>query len=372
MATRYLINDYSNLLNDPNPRSHLVQSLTKLLRGCPPKDPGLLTDDDVYSQHGLYRGPTSIAYLFLWVSRTHPNLLIEGKPAMHWCKYYLVGPRKFVPPKPDKCGVMNEQLAYWAVTSAVMQRALEFEDMQTMMIEQLTSGGLNEWLYGCAGLLYLLRVIRHWVPQTADELLIPIKKIIDHILAQAPWSWHGKDYIGAVHGDIGIMTQIILSDPSYKPALEPRLSYLLELQDKTGNWPSAASSTHNALVQFCHGAPGFVISLMALGPHFPNLQSRIDRAIESGRRCILEKGFLVKEPNLCHGITGNALALASPQLEHMMAYTTGQIIGEFLKQGKYKASDDLFGLFCGEAGRAWGWVVADGHFEVGLIGYTDI
>lgn len=81
---------------------------------------------------------------------------------------------------------------------------------------------------------------------------------------------------------------------------------------------------------------------MALRPHFPNLQSRIDRAIESGRRYILKKGFLVKEPNLCHGITGNALALTSPQLEHMMAYTTEQIIDEFLKQGKYKASDDPF------------------------------
>lgn len=267
---------------------------------------------------------------------------------------------------------MNEQLAFWAVTCAVKQQALKIDDVLTMMMEQLTPGGSNEWLYGRAGLLYFLRVIRHWIPEAADELSIPIKKIIDHILAQAPWSWHGKDYIGTVHGDIGIITQIVLSDPTYERELEPRLSYLLDLQDETGNWPSTASGTHNALVQFCHGAPGFVISLMALRRHFPNLQGRIDSAMERARRCILEKGLLVKEPNLCHGITGNALALASPQLEHFMAYTTTDTIDSFLKQRKYEANDDPFGLFCGEAGRAWGWLVADGHYKLGLIGYTDV
>jgi len=267
---------------------------------------------------------------------------------------------------------MNEQLAFWAVTCAVMQRALEVEDIQTMMMEQLRPWGANEWLYGRAGLLYFLRMLRHWVPQTADKVSVTIKHIIEHIIAQAPWSWHGKDYLGAAHGDIGIITQIILSDPTYEPALEPRLSYLLNLQDETGNWSSAASSTHSDLVQFCHGAPGFVISLVALRPHFPNLQPRIDSAIERARRCILEKGLLVKEPSLCHGITGNALALASPQLENFMAYTTAGIIEEFLEEGKYKASDDPFGMFCGEAGRAWGWLVADGHTELGLIGYTDV
>lgn len=64
-----------------------------------------------------------------------------------------------------------------------MQTALEFEDMQTMMMEQLTSGASDEWLYGRAGLLCLPRVIRHLVSQTADELSTAIKKIVDHILA---------------------------------------------------------------------------------------------------------------------------------------------------------------------------------------------
>ncbi|MCJ1243896.1 hypothetical protein MMC30_001093 [Trapelia coarctata] len=267
---------------------------------------------------------------------------------------------------------MNEQLAFWAVTCAAMQRAIDVEDIQTMMMEQLTSGGSNEWLYGRVGLLYFLRMLRHWVPQTADKLSITIKHIIEHVIAQAPWSWRGKEYLGAVHGDIGIITQIILSDPTYEAALEPRLSHLLDLQDKTGNWPAEASSTHNELIQFCHGAPGFVISLMAVRPHFPNLQPRIDSAIARARRCILEKGLLVKEPSLCHGITGNALALASPQLEHFMAYTSAGVIEEFLEQGKYHAGDDPFGLFRGEAGRAWGWLVADGHAELGFIGYTDV
>jgi len=58
---------------------------------------------------------------------------------------------------------------------------------------------------------------------------------------------------------------------------------------------------------------------------------------------------------------------ASPQLEHLLAYTTEQIVDDFLKQEKYKACDDPFGLFCGKSGRAWGWLVADGHCELGPL-----
>lgn len=42
------------------------------------------------------------------------------------------------------------------------------------------------------------------------------------------------------------------------------------------------------MVQLCHGAAGFLYSLVALRPHFPALQDRIDQAIAKGRECFVE------------------------------------------------------------------------------------
>ena len=40
-----------------------------------------------------------------------------------------------------------------------------------------------------------------------DNLNI-ISKVMEPILEHGPsWPWHGKDYLGAVHGRIGIITQ---------------------------------------------------------------------------------------------------------------------------------------------------------------------
>jgi hypothetical protein len=41
-----------------------------------------------------------------------------------------------------------------------------------------------------------------------------------------------------VHGEIGIVTQIVLSDAPYAPKLENKLLSLLKLQNTEGNWPT--------------------------------------------------------------------------------------------------------------------------------------
>jgi hypothetical protein len=77
-------------------------------------------------------------------------------------------------------------------------------------------------------------------------------------------------------------------------------------------------------VQFCHSTPGFVVSLMALLEWncFPSLQPQLEAAVLRAREVVWQKGLLVKEPCLCHGISGNALALDGEQREHFLAYTT--------------------------------------------------
>jgi hypothetical protein len=56
------------------------------------------------------------------------------------------------------------------------------------------------------------------------------------------------------------------------------------------------------LMQFCHGAPGFVISLAALpGP-------ALDRLLLAGGEATWAAGPLLKGANLCHGTGGNGYA----------------------------------------------------------------
>ena len=56
-----------------------------------------------------------------------------------------------------------------------------------------------------------------------------------------------------------------------------------------------------------------------------------------------------------------------------MAYTTKETIAKGKQQGWCIEGDDPYGLFCGEAGRAWGWAQLDTQAEkVSMIGYNDV
>ena len=97
-----------------------------------------------------------------------------------------------------------------------------------------------------------------------------ITAIIDKVLEEGPaWFWHGKEYLGAVHGSIGILTQIVLSEPARAAQIKGLLGESIAAQSpETGNWPSSAESGREHLVQFCDGASGFVVSLLATRQYY--------------------------------------------------------------------------------------------------------
>ena len=110
MTTRYIPSDLDQLHHVVDPTSELVKSLEKIVTGYPPKE-----SYDSHECHGLYSGPTSIAFLFLQIARTHRNLSILGKEPESWAKEYLSGKRDFIFPSVDKNGVGNETLAFHAI-----------------------------------------------------------------------------------------------------------------------------------------------------------------------------------------------------------------------------------------------------------------
>ena len=308
MDQRYLVIDSPHLLTVRDTDVYLKAALEDIVTNCPPR-----SRYPHETLHGLWGGPTGMAYLLLQASSLRPDLIINDQPTEHWAREYISSPGSRghnLRLGSHGCGIGDETLAYEAVRCSVTKDLQHVRDFVSSVSQVMTVQEYpDELLYGRAGTLYLLRMVRHWVPGSNDLVDPAIAEISNTILNRGSnWTWHGRRYLGAVHGDIGIVTQLILTSPSLAPRLQAILERLLDMQLPDGNWPSSEESgAGKGLVQFCHGAPGFILSLSALRPYFPDLRSRFDEAISKGRECIWSQGLLKKEPCLCHGIFGNAL-----------------------------------------------------------------
>lgn len=269
----------------------------------------------------------------------------------------------------------SEKLAYAAVLAAATGDADAAATLEAGRWDPWVDQTIYDYLYGQAGFLALLRLVRTFRPEFKDAMDRSATGIIEKILAApSPWKCYGHEYLGAAHGNMGIVAQVVLSEPGYAehPRIKAELERILELQMENGNWPVALQRRKD-LVQWCHGAPGTVMSLVAIRSYFPEgVQARIDVAVERGRNCVWELGLLTKEPNLCHGIIGNALALEGEHRSHFMALATKERIEQGLEEGRFVQGSDSYGLMWGEAGRAWAWMVFDKGIELGYPAYTDV
>lgn len=303
METRHIANDFPRLLNISNTGNRLKAALEDIVANYTPQD-----EYPSSALGGLWSGPTGVAYLFLHVSVVYPKLLISGQSPMSWAREYVKGSRGQPEHAPKGCGITAERLAFPAVRASISKDLSHVREFVSNVPAVLSEDYPDELLYGRAGTLYLLRMIRHWVPNSAPLVERSISMVTNKILERGPdWLWHGKRYLGAVHGDIGIVTQLVVTTPPLAPHFEGFLGELLDMQLPDGNWPSSAGHAGKGLVQFCHGAPGFILSLLSLRPYYPSLQDKIDAAIKKGRECVWTEGLLRKEPSICHGILGNAL-----------------------------------------------------------------
>ncbi|KAG9780454.1 hypothetical protein KCU88_g3768, partial [Aureobasidium melanogenum] len=375
-SSRYFRNEKTPSRRVPNAHEELLASLNRINTYNPP----VQTCSTGWKFHGLYYGPTSIAYLFFRLSSHYPDLVFKGQSLLDWSQAYLdLGAHEqHDSVDPSHCGIANERLTQLAIRAAMEKDpSLAKELCSYEKVINGSSGGSNEWLYGRSGYLYLLRLARSGYEGDSKATAAidrVIQKTADRILsAKQPWVWHGKCYVGAAHGIFGIVGQLVLSSASSAEALQTILKQLLDMQFPSGNFPSSLPPGSDRLVQFCHGGPGAVLTLRSLRPYFPELQQRIDSAIVAAQKDIWKRGVLTKQPCLCHGIAGNALALDDEaEFQHFLAYMVSDVLE---KQGWLEEAgrdDQLAGLYTGEAGRAWVWAVADKGLEKTCLGYNDI
>ncbi|KPM38777.1 hypothetical protein AK830_g7773 [Neonectria ditissima] len=387
MAQRYISNNLPAQTLGTAPKEILPYTLALVLKYTPPLP--------VYSEPhlgGLFTGYTGLAYLFLQLSEMHPDLKVAGHDLLYWSGQYLAGDRGDLVLE-SRCGIGSEKLSFEAVRACVTKKKEHVIELLSNIPRLLGPFPTpqddpfpSEIGHGRAGTLYLLRMVKHWVPEYAPLIESPLKRLTMRIMntdddGRGNWEWHGRRFFGAGHGDIGIITQLVLSNPSLAPELSSRLEKLLELQTSDGNWPDSGRCLREGripnLVQWCHGAPGFVYSLLSLRPYFPSLHEQIDTAVKKGQGLIWRHGLLTKEPSLCHGIFGNALALPrGPWREHFLALATADAVDRVKRHDPQLFEPAAYGkksavLMNYLPSAAWTWAVCE-EDEPRLIMYNDL
>lgn len=122
-------------------------------------------------------------------------------------------------------------------------------------------------------------------------------------------------YLDAVHGFVATASVLIrgrhLLEPDAWPAwqacIENTVRKTAMREGALANWPAWLATTTPGrrpplLVQFCHGAPGFVVCLADM----PG--GALDDLLVAAGEATWQAGPLVKGPNLCHGTAGNGYA----------------------------------------------------------------
>ena len=148
----------------------------------------------------------------------------------------------------------------------------------------------------------------------------------DNLYLNRVWSWHGREYTGAIHGLVGIYAALLISPrcqrKNHTELINDLLTLLgwistnLDLVNTTklpDQDPSRNPSPKKPLVQFCHGPPGIAASILTILRFSDDLAQEVKRRLEEYLLEFAEetwkKGLLTKGFSLCHGISGNGYVL---------------------------------------------------------------
>ena len=183
----------------------------------------------------------------------------------------------------------------------------------------------RELMWGSPGSL-LAAALMHG--RTGDaRWAVSFRRIAQRLKQQLSWSerqschyWeqdlYGRQvrYIDAVHGFVATARALLLGRhllpageaAEWQRIIETTVANTAIREDGRATWPlqadEAPGTPQKWLMQFCHGAPGFVIALADL----PG--TGLDALLAEAGEATWSAGPLAKGSNLCHGTAGNAYA----------------------------------------------------------------
>ncbi|CAF1179816.1 unnamed protein product [Rotaria sp. Silwood1] len=248
----------------------------------------------------------------------------------------------------------------------------------SMKKNALSLSNPDEYLYGRAGYLYALMFLRKEIGQHIidaqhitdifETMIKSGEKYAQKTNSKSPlmYKWHDSEYLGAAHGISGIVYLLLkvaqnesfIHLRSYVDShLLPTIEFLKSKCLSSGNYMSSNDSGSDKLVQWCHGAPGFVY-LFNQAYEMTGNSSYMQRASLAGD-VVWERGLLTKGYGLCHGAAGNGYAFLDlyrvthdPKWLHR-AIKFAQFCLDYGKHHLARTPDRPFSLFEGLAGTIY-------------------
>ena len=386
-SKRFFPNDGTLISFDPE--REIPLHLALLVTKYPPSKSTFCNADGQprkYALYGFFAGTLSVAHGLFMISLpdcAYANTPIEGALPIEWAERYLKCAEEMIPLIPEEpagprsSGISFTLVCYSAIAAVIRKDPQHVSDMASYVSAVVTDDDeppYDEWICGRAGFLYLLRLVALHLPQHAH--LIPTsanEEVIEALLRRSPdkpdpWRFLGGIYLGLGHGWMGIITQILLSDPKQSSLCRPWIVHLINEQLPDGNWnkfvesPDHKDNNASDWLQIGHGAPGMVVGLMAIRPIYDSAGDRemvdsIDNAIVKAQDVIWARGSLTKESCLQHGAAGNSLVLLDRKRKAtFLAQSTARFMEPKLANGSLEASSSPYGLHRGLVGTIWAMI----------------
>ncbi|THH06893.1 hypothetical protein EW145_g3764 [Phellinidium pouzarii] len=330
---------------------------------------------------------TGPALVYILASLSYPSIILSGENT-------------------SESKSKSESEDRWAVSTKALRNAVQ------VAIADDSLGG-DEVLYGRAGLLWGMLNLRSWLGvelasqarredlnHIAGDQASIIEDLINEIMEAGDsgsdlftksgeykglplmWQWHGKYYLGAIHGVAGILT-VVLQAP--RKLIMPHLHVISSCIDalctlvsqNDGHLPSSLPAKPHSyeLVQICHGSPGFLLLLATFRACFPqewHLDWNTAEALASER--VWKDGLITKGIGVCHGLAGNAwpwllqahARKGSPEADVSLSRALAFLLHSrelplLSRSGNaylYRISDHPYSLFEGLAGTVCAWMDA--------------
>nr|ACO15057.1 LanC-like protein 1 [Caligus clemensi] len=306
----------------------------------------------------VYTGLTGILYVYqeIGIPWTEIDLYecIQSSNLSHFLGYI--------------CGISGP-LAFGACFSNHKDRHLQ--SLIQLKLSPLFSDSPEEFLYGKAGYLYALLLVKKHNPDSRkiDETIKEVIAIIIHNGIQSSKSskpsklhyvWYNEEYLGAAHGYAGILSTLLRAkaylNPSQLTIIRDKINELAQIQMPSGNFPpSMESLDDDRFVHWCHGAPGFADLYLLAYEVF-----QVSKYLQIADRCldvIWQRGLLKKGFGLCHGSSGNGYAFllaykSTKDPKHLYRALRFADWCSQLENSHCKTPDNPYSLFEGQAGNA--------------------
>ncbi|KAK2985505.1 hypothetical protein RJ640_008678 [Escallonia rubra] len=230
----------------------------------------------------------------------------------------------------------------------------------------------EELLYGRAGFLWAcLFLNKHFGEGTiatsytdavVDEIINNGRKLGVKRRCPLMFEMYGEKYWGAAHGLAGIIRVLLEYDlkPDQSEDVKGTLKYMIKNRFPSGNYPASEEDRGDALVHWCHGAPGVALTLVKAAEVYRE-RELLEAAIDAAE-VVWNRGLL-KRVGICHGISGNAYVFLSLyRLTGNMEFLyRAKAFACFLldrghkliAEGQMHAGDNPYSLFEGVGGMAY-------------------